>query len=493
MSRESEVVFSSSTVIWAVVCVAVWVMPAYIAQGGWPVELSRLPDTANAIGLIDVEVVRALGQGTSAEARAFAELLGRLPGAEGKQVQRLLLAAQLELDTLDTQWEIAVATLGRAPGMAELAAAEDGYVDRIGEREVAWSPRNLYFVPLPDDRIVAVRPANRQLLTRWLKQTGEGQFAPLGAYLAEVSQYSTANIPVFLAVDLEGAFAPSQAREKLARRESLGLSAAQLDAWAKLAGELRGCYFAVQQKAGLTAKLQLDFHVPPTALAESGNRLLQEVLTELGIGIEELADWNPHVDENSYSLTGPIKPASLASVLDMLRSPQMISSMSSSVEMMSSSSALSSEQQQAQASKRYFDSVRKLIDDVREYSAQTPGYRASYNDRAARKVNDLPILNVDEQLIEYGQTVASLWRDAASGSRGASIEAGVDRAGQPSVYRYRSYYGVGGVNAPNYATRQSDQQARATTQQLHLSALKQIDQMTAEVRVAMTKKYHLEF
>lgn len=461
----------------------------------WPVELSRLPDAPNAIGLIDLAALRDLADRGSPDAATMAALLASLPVAESANLQQLLLVSQLDFDSLDPIWEIALAQTTHPLDLADIAKTEDGYLDRVGKRDVAWSPRNVYFLATPDRQVVAVRPANRQLLARWLRSLGEKEYSPLGPFLTSVTRYSTTDIPVFLAIECVGAISSIPAREKLATIDGLNASDADLDALAKLAGDLVGLYFAVQSKAALTGKLQLEFASSPEILLKHGKLVVSRVLEAHGIAIDGLGDWKVRVEGNTYSLTGPLSLASLADVLGVLRSPGLVSSMVESQSLRDSTESQSDVEKQAAASKRYFDSVRRVVKDVRDFSAKTPGNQAGHNDRAARRINDLPILKVDPQLIDFGMTTANLLREAAMGSRGASMKAGVARAGSSNNSYYASYYGYGGgmINAPNYALMQSNAQARATSGQFHLSALDQIDELTAQVRRAMTEKYQIEF
>ncbi len=468
---------------------------AAMVWAGWPSELAHLPERANAIGLIDLAALRGLAQEGRGETRPIAEFLEQYDSGSSGQIEQLVLAAQLDLDALEPNWEIAVAHTKAAIDPSQVARSEDGYLDDIGGRQAVWSPRNAYFLPaLKPNQIVAIRPANRQLVARWLQLVADEDLVGLGSYLTSITRYSTDDIPLFLAIELRGAISPVQARKKLEGMPDLAASPRQLEAASQLASELRGLYFAVRARDGLTGKLQLDFSARPEALESLGKRLVAEILEARGLPVPEIERWQARVDDDSYSLSGELTPKSLARVLDVLRSPRLVGSMTVSPSPPSASETPSQSDTQAAASKRYFDSVRKILDEVRDFSPKSPGNRAEHDERVARKINDLPILNVDPELIDYGMQVAALLRGSSLGSREAAMRAGVARAGQPGSYtNYYRYYGVRGVNTPNYGARQSDTQARATSQQGYLSAMQQIDDLTAQIRRTMTERFQREF
>lgn len=458
----------------------------------WPAELSRLPETPNTIALVDAAALRALGQSSkAADRQELREFLASFRAAESTRLQRVLMAAWLDLDSLSPSWEAAIGWFDNSPTLAEIAKGEDGYIDELRSKRVVWSPRNAYFMPLERDRVAVVRPANRQLLTRWLSDLERKAHDPLGAYLTKVSRFSTEGILAFLALELGGAISPVQAREKLQGLAVLKDKPEAAAQAAVLAEHLQGCYFVVKEQDGLLGRLQLEFDVSASPLNSFGVELIAEMLELRGLEIEGVREWQGRADNNVFSLTGTLRPADLARIMSLLRTGGSLSSMSESARIESQTGPVSESEIPAQASKRYFDSTRRIVDSNRDKKPQTVGQRASWNDHAAREIDDLPILHVDEDLLGYGSQVAALLRDASLASRQASMQGGVQVAGQSRTVYNWNYYG--GWNTPNRGVAQAQRQARATGTSQYLEAMQRIDDMTAQIRREMTKKYQLEF
>ncbi len=458
----------------------------------WPAELSRLPEAPNAMALVDVAALRALGENSkAADRQELREFLASFRAAESARLQRVLMAAWLDLDSLSPSWETAIGWFDKSPTLAEITKGEDGYIDQLRSKRVVWSPRNAYFIPLEGERVAVVRPANRQLLTRWLGELERNVHDPLGDYLTKVSRFSTDGILAFLALELGGAISPVQAREKLQGLAALNDKPDAVAQAAALAEHLQGCYFVVKDEDGLLGKLQLEFDVPASPLNAYGVELLAEMLELRGLEIEGVRDWKGRADNNVFSMVGKLRPADLLRIMSLLRTGGSLSSMSESARIESQSSPVSESQIPAQASKRYFDSTRKIVEANRDKKPQTVGQRASWNDHAAREIDDLPILHVDEDLLGYGSQVAALLRDASLASRQASMQSGVQVSGQSRTVYNWNYYG--GWNTPNRGVAQAQRQARATGMNQYLQAMQRIDDMTAQIRREMTKKYALEF
>ena len=70
--------------------------------------------------------------------------------------------------------------------------------------------------------------------------------------------------------------------------------------------------------------------------------------------------------------------------------------------------------------------MEALVDDVKDPNSKNvigTGEVAIWMDRYARKIDQLPILGVDEQLVDFSATIAQALRDMGVQYRGVGIEA----------------------------------------------------------------------
>jgi hypothetical protein len=161
-----------------------------------------------------------------------------------------------------------------------------------------------------------------------------------------------------------------------------------------------------------------------------------------------------------------------------------------------------SQSKQAAASQQYFRSISSLLDDVREKSkdAKTFGENALWFDNWARRMDRLPVLNVDAELLVYGRDTATALRNMAASLRGIGIYSGARTA--------QIYSNSGGMTpaAGEYGNsgysewRDVDNQRRAVRAEEKAKGAvsardiaTQVANETGRVRQAMSQKYMVEF
>lgn len=432
---------------------------------------------------MDVQALRNYAAKRAPDSQA-AQLATRDIGPElSEAVRRFTIAALIDFGTAEPVWEVCIADLSRPVSLGEIAPLEQGYVDSINGQDSVCSPRNTYFVPLAPTRLAAAKPANRQALARWMRNAAAGLRVGLSPYLRAIADTDTTGSAIVLALDFHDTLSAPAAIERLRNLEALQSSNVDIGELANLAGGLQGVIFTLRLEDSLRGTIRLEFSRPPDALAKIGKPMLLEILARRGIHVADLRDWRPSVAGNSFLLQGSLTPSDVTRALSFLSTPSTVGSLGHEA-MASSQSAGQSEQQlRAAASKRYFDSVTKAVASVRGFEPTTIGQIAFYNERIARKIDDLPLLNVDNDLLNYGQQVSNLIRGAGNTIRQANISAGGQRYGGTG-YSLRE--------AVSYSA-QVTAGARAQGMSGHVQALTNVDQLTANVRRAMTERYQIEF
>ncbi|MCR9297154.1 MAG: hypothetical protein NXI32_31020, partial [bacterium] len=160
--------------------------------------------------------------------------------------------------------------------------------------------------------------------------------------------------------------------------------------------------------------------------------------------------------------------------------------------------------------KKYFDRMQGLIERTEKYNAQSTGYRAKWNDLNARRMDELPTLGVDPEMVGYGANVSSLLRNNAAAIRGVNVSTGqtqaaqglsrgayVDVGGSYGGFYGGGYYGRGygyvDMNSTVDYQRVAGAQARMAGYGSFKNVMTEIDQMTGDIRRKMTEKYQTQF
>jgi hypothetical protein len=169
-------------------------------------------------------------------------------------VEDVWLVSELNTSSLVPNWEAGYATVSKTLDADKLAVAMDGYVDKIGDQPVVWTPKQSYLVPLSDNRIGFLRPARRSLAASWINSQENN---PIPAYLTQQAKQPEAFLSLMLAVDLENAFSPARLASRLSSFESLGNQDPQ--ALAQLLSSVQGLSIIVGRRSLSECILSVQF------------------------------------------------------------------------------------------------------------------------------------------------------------------------------------------------------------------------------------------
>jgi hypothetical protein len=239
-----------------------------------------------------------------------------------------------------------------------------------------------------------------------------------------------------------------------------------------------------------------------------------EVLTKLGFHSAEMDKWTATVRGTSVTFSGPLTKESANDLLSPLLRPSLGSLDHPPPE-------VPADQVKARASQKYFQAVHKKMSEVKKTNPPTFEKLMAIFNSAARYIEDLPLLNVDDELLNWGAAVATTFRTmaiVAQKTNGAISLAEANRAmAVVSTPNYYSGYGVGyaggyyggygwGYNysvpsgttttstVSNYGAIDNLQTVTSQNEALYRrDTWKGIDAATLDLRRKMVKKYNIEF
>ncbi|QEG39835.1 hypothetical protein [Roseimaritima ulvae] len=454
--------------------------------------LDRSPSPANSLAYVHVESLNRLMHD--------AEFSSKLTS----HVDDIWLIADLDLGNLRPRWEAGYAVLKAPVAVENLAQGTGGYVDTVEDTKVVWSPRQAYLLPLSDNRLGFLRPANRPLLTRWLEPDTSFDSS---IYLAGLAQQPEAYLSFMLAADLRGAFSAVPMAKKL--EDVKALKANKPETVAHILASAKGLSVIIGRKSLSQCILTIDFSRSPSSLLPIANELAAELLNRNGTSAPEVLTWDVKAKDNQLVFQGPITEGSLAGLLNIFSLPGEAENVSQRMITLSDS-AEQSQDNMGYSTKHYFDEVTARVEQVRKHHAKTTGAMAKWNDQQARRLDQLSTLNVDPQMVQYGSDVAELLRGNALTVRSGNIAAGKVKASQSlqqvdyvsGSYGYRNgYYGGGYASGsyyydPNTSVdyqRVTDAYARGNAYGNYRQVLSEIDKRTAAIRRMMTDKYKMQF
>jgi hypothetical protein len=462
---------------------------------------AKVPSTANAITLLDAK--RLLDSPLAAREgwkdkyeKAFASGLVAIP----PNAVRMILAAELDYEFMKPRWELVIADLTEGRSVAQIARLTKGTLDQIGDVPAVSLRDDSYVVELGSKRLGAMAPANRQAVARWLREVQSRMAPELSAYL-KGSLVASDQSQIVMAFDLDDAIPPDVIRAKLASSAAIASKKVDVEAATKALAGVRGLAVEVAVTDGAFGRLRVHFDGDASALVPVALPLLLEILGDLGARLDDVERWKVTAEPQRISFNGPLSTDGMKRVFSLIDSPTLAILASDPSQEARSSQPTA----QAYASQQYFKSLSAVLDDVRTESkeAKTFGQNALWFDKWSRRIDRLPIVNVDSDLLNFGRAVAGALRNMAASMRGIGINSAAREANiyQTVTTDYNGYAGAYGGGYSYYTEwRNVDSERRAARADERskgaLSArdiAREIENETAKIRQAMTQKYSVPF
>lgn len=483
-------------------------LPTASAQTDFQRLLARVPSSANAVVILNVEKAKqspaGLAEGLAAKLEtAFQEGLICVPPSSS----RFVLAAEMDLEFMSPIWEAAVMDFAEAPTMSLIAKAYKGQSDTVEGLSAVVLPQDAYVVKLADKTLGAMWPANRQNVVRWARQQKTASLGPVSSYVQRAAGYSDrAGSEIIMALDLDGMISPQRAKtylQSVAWLEEAKVDVAKLN---QLLASVEGIRVGVRLGNPPIGRVTVDFKEAPTIAASLVKRLFLEYLSEKGMLIDDFAKWQPEVQNNTITLGGNMSMAGIRKLMSVIESPAPTPASSESA---SATPTANDTAAQAAKTKTYFKTVTSMFDDLKDdmQDAKNLASTSQYFDKYARRIERMPILDVDPDMLDYGAYVAQQMRQASGAVRMMGIRTGVrtrdinsSNTGVAADEYYYGGYGYGrygnGVDTVKAVEQQRGavraQERGNTAANVH-EIRAQVIAATSDIRRKMTEKYKVQF
>ena len=154
---------------------------------------------------------------------------------------------------------------------------------------------------------------------------------------------------------------------------------------------------------------------------------MARAFADAGMRIDDLEDWKLEIGAKTISLSGNLTTSGLRRALVVIESPTTSDSTADEVKSQSAEKTLSAE---AKASQDHYRTVVGMFDDLKKDMGSVANLASTqtYFDKYAKRIERLPILNVDPELLNYSAFVAKSLRAAAGAVRTMGIQSGVRQA-----------------------------------------------------------------
>lgn len=390
--------------------------------------LSLMPDRVNAVVLIDVQ--KLLGT-PLAKSEDWAAKQQELASEFSFPLNARIALRGLELypEGRAVTEAYNVILLGRSADMKQIATAEGGEVELLAGKPVVLAPGKGYFVDFGKQRLGVLSPAFRQQAGSWIRESGSAEKSPLESYLMETLKASEAQL--VMALDLQDVFGTARVKDWLSNSQALVDKPKAVDAYAATLTSIQGIRLEVSVSDQSQAVLSVDFQKPLGASqGETLKAVLLEVLTQQGYGFKEFQEAPVAVSGKSLQLQTALQTDTLMEIVQLGLVPHTQGTGESSASLGDPQAPKPvvnpqvAERKAQEATFAYYKTVAKLIDSsarrVQEEPENFPRLANNY-DTTARRISELPIKDVDQEIVKFGASSASTARALAASYRGASV------------------------------------------------------------------------
>jgi hypothetical protein len=312
-----------------------------------------------------------------------------------------------------------------------------------------------------------------------------------------------ANIPdqvgteIMMAIDLTDALSRDRVRQALEKSTVLRDKSIDLDSTTDVVTSIRGMALGVRVTNRTYGKLKVDFDRDIGKLADVAKPLLLEVLRKAGAEIDEFADWKVSMSPKQITIEGELTANGLRRIFSFLELDATAVAVAQSAGPTQPSKPDQSEV--AQKSLKYYQAVTKHLNDLsRERDASTYSSIALWFDKYAKRIDRLPTLDVDPDLVKFGSYAVAQLRDAREAIRGVGIRSGAQTASVGGSGDYelfgsqmeRASSDVGAAEAERRSIRAGERAVGSTDVR---AIVRQLQEESSKVRREMTNRYKIEF
>lgn len=489
---------------------SVWISLLFVGVGSVSAEtpatlMKWVPADANAVAIVDVEALFRTPTAKRENLRQkMADAFVNHELSVPPESKRVVFAAQLGLNSqLQPEWDLGVIELAATPSFAAIARREGGQLDTVAGQSAVRLAHGTTGVELAPGVVLATSQPNRQVVSRWVAAAKKAAAPVASPYLAKAAGQVTAASPLVLALDLSECVTAPAARAFLATQEPLKNKIAEQADLAELLASAKGATLAVSFGDHRAGTLRVDFGKPAAGLKPHAKELLAATLDEVGASLDDFDNWAVAVDGTAVTWTGEITPVGLRKIISLIAPGSGHRDLSPEETSSPGAPTLSPETIKATTSQKYFRAVKGLIDELDKTLNKTRDNHAVWFERYARKVDDLPIKDVDKDLLTFGGNVSNSYRYQAQAKRMAGVRSGV-REAQPNYQTVGGYnsvgpYGTYGTYSWSTTVRAEPERGQirteenATATQVRIAERKQIEDGMGQIRRVLTERYNVEF
>lgn len=426
----------------AFVCLAQSVVHAQLSAD----TLQKVPEWANALVIVDY-------QGMLASPFAQREGWDRLPPQETlgtalpylKNTHRVIQASHLEPAGFRSHRDLLLVQGGPFAPLAELAKKEKAAEETIASQAALLTPRNSYIVSLSPKELAVMSPANRQDTSRWIRFAQDNKKPVLPSYLEQAAAAMNDGYHLVIAVDLHDSIDPVLLKRFLQHTPLLKGKTISHDVLVKALASSKGIRIGVRFDQGIQATLAADFNENIQGVGTVLPMLVMASLNDMGGELEEFPVASVVVEDKRFLISNKLSVTGLRKLLQLIPpvSGPVLAPRDVAFKGVPADNLVATNQ-------KYFKNIRDAAneahlkaDEKNDMILAAQGY-----EKAATRIDQLPVGNVDEELVKFSTSASSKLRAIADVLRTAVLESNAVEGGRKKQVTVIPPYTYGYILGP---------------------------------------------
>lgn len=423
-------------------------------------------------------------------AGAFERGLSMIPMDKG----RVLFASQIDYDHMEPVWTIGIFDDEASTiDLEKVAQVNESTIEDLADHNAVSLPGDHYLIALQPKIYGIKAPANRQAAARWIRESQSSQ-PRLSEYLDRALQFADRNADVIIAFDLSDTISELEARSRLIDAGAEVVRPSDVELLAKAASRLSGITLGVTVQDSITGSLRIDFQSGTTGLDKISKEMIIEILSERGVMIDDLLDWNLKTETSRLVFSGRMTPTGLRKVSLLVNQPIRMQFTPSSV---GDEAAGEKELSVGKLTRYYMDSLLLYFEELNEFvqnpRAKHANVYARWFDKYADKIDMMSVGQVDESLVELSGEIAAGLRETSRLLTTAEASTRSRQATERGGFYY-GYYGYGYGYRTNSSVRRAirtQETARAAVDAK--AVMEDLRSRLGDARRALSLKYPDDF
>ena len=318
-----------------------------------------------------------------------------------------MIASDLDIEQIHTNWEVAIAKMDTDVSVPSIAKLMNGVIDKLGSVPAVRLPDNNYVVDFSNGVFGVMSPANRQSVSSWVDRSNHS----VSPYLQEGVDFAESGAAIIMALDLHNAFSAQEIELGITRFKCIQNSKLDRTKLSQIMASVEGCMLGITFGDQAYGKIKIDFGQDVTMLTDIAKPLLIEIMGEYGMMLDEVDGWKPEVKERELLLGGDLTESGLTRLASIINLPTAAFHAHAATQVASTAGSVAGQEQQPtelEVTKQYFESVQHLLKDLRSRKGdmRTMGQLAQWFENYGRHVDQLPTLNVDKEMLQYGNYIS---------------------------------------------------------------------------------------